>query len=258
MKIGYFGDEFSHTYACAKEQFSAETLIGYPTVSKAIEAVEKGVIDGAVLPIENSVGGAVADTLDALNRYEVFVNAQYTCPISQSLISFEGAKKENLKRIYSHPQALAQCEDYIKANCPKAKVYPVGNTSEALQIIRTCEEGAIARAPLDNQVTLEEDIEDNKQNATKFVLVKRSPSFDGDTVSIIFDVRHRPGALLNLLGVLAEFNLNMNKIESRPTRDGFKYWFYVEFRCDGGKDKLMEVLSRLSEHAERIKFVGFY
>ncbi len=258
MKIGYFGDEFSHTYACAAQRFPSETLVGYSTVYKAIEAVERGEADGAVLPIENSVGGAVADTLDALKRCEVYVTAQYTCPISQSLIAVAGSKKEDIRKIYSHSQALAQCEDYLKKNFPQVKLFPVGNTSEALRLIKGTDEAAVARAPLAGQSVLESDVEDNKQNATKFVLVSKTPSFQGKTVSIMFDVQHRPGALLRLLNVLAQYNLNMNKLESRPSRDSFKYWFYVEFECDGGKERLMEVMSKLGEYADRIRFVGMY
>lgn len=258
MTIGYFGDEFSHTYACALKYFSENKLKGFASVLKAMEAVERGEIDGAVLPIENSVGGAVADTLDSLKKCDVYVTAQYLCPISQSLIAVTGASKDGIKKIYSHYQALAQCEDYIKKNFPSAKLYTVSNTSEALKIIKNVDEAAIARAPVDGQVILEEDVEDNKRNATKFVFVQKSPAFNGTTASVIFDVQHRPGALLKMLSKLAERNLNMTKLESRPSRDEFKYWFYLEFECPKGKEQLLEVMKAFSEHADGIRFVGMY
>lgn len=259
MKIGYFGNEFSHTYACA-ERFYAEgnTLLGYPSVYKAARAVESGELDGAVLPLENSVGGAVADTLDALKKCDIYITAQHLVGISQSLIAVKGASIEKITAVYSHPQALSQCEEYLKANLPDAKLVSVSNTGEALRMISRPDEAAIARAPLIGQEVLAEDIEDNKQNATKFVFVTARPSFSGKRVSVLFDVKHRPGALLSLLSVLYEHNLNMTHLESRPSRDGFKYWFFVEFECEGGKEKLSMVMQRLGEHAELVRFAGMY
>lgn len=259
MKVGYFGDENSHTYACALDNYSEAELIGYKSVSDAAVAVEQGLIDGAVVPIENSVGGTVGDTLDAIKNSGVYITAQYYRAISHSLIGLKGTKKSDIKRIYSHPQAISQCDKYLKANFPDALILPVASTSEALKIISTPDEAAIARAPKENQTVLDSDVEDDKNNTTRFVFLRNAPVFEGENVSVMFDTRHRPGELLKMLNVLAGFNLNMHKLESRPSRNGvFKYWFYVEFDCRLNKSELMQVMSKLKAGAGFIKFAGMY
>lgn len=259
MKIGYFGEESSHTYACASENFPKAELIGFSSMAAAAEAVEKGSVSGAVVPIENSVGGSVGDCLDALKKYNVYITAQFLRPIVHSLIGIEGAAKSDVRKIYSHPQAIAQCDGYIKKYFPDALVIAVASTSEALKIIKNKDEAALARKPEKGQTVLENDVQDAKDNTTRFVLLQKQPLFQGNKVSVLFETRHRPGALLKVLGVLADFNLNMTKLESRPSRDGiFEYWFYVEFSCDEGKETLMRVMQKLSEGTGLIKFVGYY
>ncbi len=259
MKIGYFGDENSHTYAAAEERLFGSELIGFPSIASAAEAVESGKISGAVVPIENSIGGTVGDCLDAVKKYGVYIIKEFFCAISHSLIAVDGTEKQNIKRIYSHPQAISQCDRYLKTNFPNALIIPVSNTSEALKVIKGGDEAAIARAPLSGQTVLDGEIEDDRQNTTRFVLLKNSPEFSGKTVSVMFDTRHRSGELLKMLNVLAGYDLNMRKLESRPSRDGvFKYWFYVEFDCSLDKDKLMTVMNELSGNAGFIKFAGMY
>lgn len=259
MRIGYFGDRHSHTYACASHNFSSDELIGYKSIAAAVEALADGKLDRAVVPIENSVGGTVGECIDSLKNNEVYIIAQYMERISHSLIAPSGAMRESIKRVYSHPQALSQCDGYLKANFPSATTVAVGNTSEALKVIKSVDEAAIARAPLDGQVVLDSEIEDVKSNYTKFVVLGRQPVFGGKRASVMFDIHHRPGALLKVLTVLAENGVNMNKLESRPARDGeFKYWFYVEFECSDGKSGLTGVMEKLAQRVELIKFLGSY
>lgn len=259
MKIGYFGDENSHTYAAAEEHFNSSELIGFPSIASAAVAAETGQVAGAVVPIENSIGGTVGDSLDALKKHGVYITEEYYRAVSHSLIAVNGTDKKGIKRIYSHPQAISQCDGYLKANFPNAMIIPVSNTSEALKVIKGTDEAAIARAPLIGQTALETEIEDDRKNTTRFVLLQSAPRFAGSCVSVIFDTRHRSGELLKTLNVLAGYDLNMRKLESRPSRDGvFKYWFYVEFDCKLDKDGLDSVLDELKRNAGFIKFAGMY
>lgn len=260
MKIGYFGEASSHTYACAEENAPpGAELKGYPTIGAAAEALAAGETDGAFLPIENSVGGSVGETLDALKKHELYITAQYFRHISHSLISVEGADKKGIKRIFSHPNALVQCERYIARNFPNAKVEAVTSTSEALSLAVRPDRAAIARAPLPGQIVLEDDVQDDKTNTTRFVYLGRKPEYTGGSASVLFDIRNEPGMLLKVLGVLAEYNLNMNKLESRSSRDGgFRYWFYVEFECPLDRAKLQEVMDKLTRFAGFLRFAGMY
>ncbi len=259
MKIGYFGEESSHTYACAVENFPGARLVGYNSHLAATQAVERGEVDGAVIPIENSVGGSVGECLDAIKKCGVYIAAEYLRPISHSLIAKKGADKGKITKIYSHPQAIAQCDGYLKAHFSDALVVAVSSTSEALKTVKDDCEAALARTPIEGLEVLEADVQDAKNNTTRFVFVRSTPTFNGTKVSVMFDIHHRPGELLKVLNVLADNDLNMTKLESRPNRDHrFEYWFYVEFECAFGKDKLMQVMARLTDTAGFIKFAGCY
>lgn len=260
MKIGYFGEPTSHTYACAEENApEGSELVGYATIARAVEALDSGEIDGAFVPIENSVGGTVGDTLDALKACEVYVTRQFYRPISHSLISFPGATKAGIKRIYSHPNALVQCAEYLKNNFASAGVEAVSSTSAALGIIKGVTEAAIARSPLPGQIVLEADVQDDKNNTTRFWYLSRRPSFSGSKAAVLFDLENAPGTLLRVLEVLARRGLNMNKLESRTGKDGgFRYWFFVEFDCRPAAGELRAVMDELKPLTGFLRLVGTF
>lgn len=258
MRTGYFGDESSHTYACALENESGE-LVGYPSIAAVVAALDDGEVDSAVVPLENSVGGTVGDTLDALKNAGVYIVEQYHRRIFHSLIGVIGAKKSDIKRIYSHPQALAQCDRYLRENFSEADVIAVASTSAALKIVSSPEEAAIARVATEGLAVLDAEIEDNKHNVTRFVRLSRAPRFGGKKAAIVFGTPHRPGELLKVLEVLAAYKLNLNKLESRPSRDGeFGYWFFAEFDCPQ-KSVLDMVMRRLVAESDGfVRLVGCY
>ena len=258
-RIGYFGDENSYTYACAIEHFRGSDMEGFPTIRSAVAAVEKEIVDCAIVPIENSVGGSVGETLDALKNHNVFITAQYLLPVSHSLIAMAGADKHEIKRIYSHYQALSQCEKYLQREFPDAKIISAPSTSEALRMIKQRDEVAIARLPLPGQTVLESGIEDVKTNVTRFIQVERQSSAGGKTASIMFDTLNNPGQLLRVLEVIKQHELNMKKIESRPAREGdFSYWFYVELGDCPSEEVLKVVETELVEMTGFIKLLGTY
>lgn len=254
MTVAYLGDEYSHSYAAAK-RFGG-TLAPYPSIRAALKAVADGIVDRAAVPIENSLEGSVRETLDGLNELSLYIAAEETQVIRQHLIGLAGGTADKIKRVYSHPQALAQCRPFLETLAVEA--IAVGSTSEGLSRIRSAEEGAIARAPKPGQIVLQEDVQAGV-NETRFVLVAKAPSFTGGKVSVAFETANRPGALLTALEVLKGFGLNMVKIESRPGKKGLgRYVFFVDFLFDGPKDGLMAVLAALSEKTSFVKFLGKY
>ena len=258
-KIAYFGDESSFTYACAIENYRGCELVGYATIFSAVEAVHLGVVDGAIVPIENSVGGTVGETIDALRHHSVYISEQHYLPVVHSLIAVKGTDKKNIKRVYSHYQALSQCEKYLKRELPNATLMPVSSTSDALKMLAKKDEAAIARLPLPSQTVIESGIEDNKHNVTRFVFVEKIVRYGGKNASVTVDTPNCPGALLKVLSVFSDLGINMRKLESRPARDGeFHYWFYSEFECDGDEKTIDKILEIIKKATAGIKFLGNY
>ena len=259
-KISYLGDKYTHTYAAAcKLLQSGDELVGYPTIFGSIEAAADGRSDLAVAPVENTCGGSVADTLDALWALPLYIVKETVIAVPQHLIGLAGAKKSDIKTVYSHPQAISQTNDYLLANFAAADVIAVSSTARALSLITDSSVAAIARAPSDGQEIIDADIADVKNNSTRFVMLGGEPSTDGNKCSVVFETRNKPGALVDALGVFHDFGFNMTKIESRPHKSKLgRYVFFVDFDFAPAGASLSEVLGVLSQRTLSMKFLGRY
>ena len=260
MEIAYFGDRNSHTFAAASAAFDKkEKFVGFDTIRQVVSALLSGA-DVAVVPMENSVEGYVNETLDCLLSQSVYISREIILPIHQSLIAAKGAKKEDIKTIYSHPQALSQCRKYLAENFPEAALVASKSTSDGLKKITDKSIAAIARnSDGENTFVMSANVEDFDANTTRFVVLSKKPTFDGNNCSIIFETANVPGALAKVLITLADKGLNMTKIQSRPAKTKLgRYVFFVDFVFDGDKDELMEFLSVLQRSTEMLKFSGKY
>ena len=260
MRIAYFGDKNSHTYAAASSLYkSGGEYTGHETVRKVIGALDGGA-DIAVVPVENSVEGYVNETLDCLLSESIYISREAILPIHQSLVCFKGAKAEDIKTIYSHPQALSQCRNYLSAHFPNAALEASHSTSDGLKKITDKSVAAIARSSGEgNTEILAANIEDYDSNTTRFLALGTTPSFSGDNCSIVFETANVPGALAAVLGVIAGEGLNMTKIQSRPAKTKLgRYIFFVDFIFTQDKEKLMSFLARLQKETAMLKFLGKY
>lgn len=256
MEIAYLGDEYSFSYLAAR-RFGGDKLAAYPTIRAALAAVQAGEREACAVPIENSIEGSVHDCLDALTQYPLYICAETVLTVRQLLIGLPGTDAGAVKTVYSHPQALSQCKGYLDAHGMRGVA--VGSTSEGLTRVTSTTEGAIARAARPGQIVLDENIADYPNNATRFVLIRRAPQFTGGKVSVTFETRNEPGALLTALAVLAGFGLNMVRIESRPHKSAMgRYIFFVDFMFGKSKDELMKILDALSAKTGFLKFLGKY
>ena len=257
IKIAYLGDKYTHTYAAAKKFDADAELVGYHTIYQSIDAAMRGECDYAVAPIENSCGGSVTETLDALRALPLYIRSETVLHVPQHLISVAGATADGIKTIYSHPQALAQCDGYLRTRFADAEAIAVSSTAEALALATSADKAAIARTPAEGQVIVEAEIEDVKNNSTRFVLIGNSPSDRGDKCSVVFETPNRPGALTEALSLFGAHGLNMTKIESRPHKSELgRYVFFVDFECGGqSPDRL---LAELAVHASGLKYLGRY
>lgn len=204
MKIGYLGPKGTFSYEAAKRYGEEEQLIEYNTISKCIKALEENQIDKAIVPIENSLQGGVTETIDILIETEgIYVNDEIVLNIRHNLIAKENYQKDEIKEIYSHVQAIEQCRKYIEKNLPNAHINYVSSTALAAEMVQNKEKCAcIANKSCINEYNLcllEENIQDNDFNQTKFWVLSKTKNNTGKKMSIIFSCNHKPGALYQIL-----------------------------------------------------------
>lgn len=263
MKISYFGDCYTHTYAAARRfcdslKLTGE-LIGFGDVGSVIKAVSSGECDMGVSPIENSVEGTVTATVDALRELNVFIACECVMPIEHNLIALPGVELQQIKTVYSHPQALAQCRNHVSSLLPQAVAVPVAYTSAGLDRLDKTS-AAIARAPKEGQRIMCEHFEDSGENSTRFVALSRQERrSSGNKVSVSFATLNNPGALLTVLQEFRDRNLNMTKIESRPAKKLIgQYVFNVDFIFGGDENELGVLLKELNKVSGDLRFLGRY
>jgi prephenate dehydratase len=273
VRVGFLGP--SGTYAEEALRVSAPGPVDevpFPTVYETVMAVQNRSVDRAVVPIENSLEGSVTTTLDALagDADGVSIVAEVVRPISHSLVARPGVAIEELARIVSHPQALAQCRQFLRERVPDAGTEIAGSTAEAVRLVAASEEplgalGTRLAAELYGCEVLAEAVEDGAGNLTRFVWLAPSgtPPQGGpaDKTSVVFwgFNDESPGALVGVLAELADRSINLTKIESRPRRVRLgHYMFFADL--DGGiEDRhVTEALEALRHRVETLKVLGSY
>ncbi len=250
----YLGDGNSYSHAAAV-RLAGGALKGYGTLQAVLAAVgtECG---AAVLPVENNVEGAVNEVYDALFDSELYIDSQLVLPVRHSLIAADGVKIGDIRRVVSHPQAIAQCRRFLgELGVP---VMSAASTSAALKLVDG-ETAAVAFRPCDGQIALASGIQDSALNATRFALLSPVMSDRGATVSVAFDLLNEPGALVTALKTLYDRNVNMTRILSRPHRSGDgQYRFFVDFDFEGSGEELGAALSELKRCCTAFRFLGRY
>ncbi|MBO9998071.1 MAG: prephenate dehydratase [Cyanobacteria bacterium SID2] len=246
-------------------------LSPYSSIPQTFRSLERGDAQIAVVPVENSIQGSVTVTLDTLwERETLHVQQALVMPIHHALIS-QADSLDRLETVYSHPQALAQCQEWLERYLPQAKLRSTDSTAEALQYLGDNPAlGAIASeraAQLYDLPILAHPINDRPENCTRFWVVRppqltvEFPVAPGAKyVSIAFSLpKNAPGALLNPLQVLAERGINMSRIESRPTKRSLgEYLFFIDFEASEIDRDWQDTLVELKSHTEVLKVFGSY
>jgi prephenate dehydratase len=259
-RVGYLGPPgtFSEEAVGRCDLAAAAERRDYPTIAEVFEAVLRGDIDGGLLPIENSLEGAVTATLDLLaHRPGLRIRREVLLPVRQNLLAPPGVRLEEVRRVLSIPIAFAQCQGFFRARLPGVPMEPALSTAEAAQLAASRPDAAAvasrAAAARYGLELLAEDIQDSDENVTRFVLVAREDEkpTGRDRTSIAFTLdRDRPGGLYEVLGEFARRQINLSKIESRPNRQALgHYVFFVDFeghRQDPlGAEAIAGVLARV-------------
>jgi chorismate mutase / prephenate dehydratase len=265
LKVAYLGPEGTFTQAAALKHFGgAVELSSNASIEEVFRAVESRSCDYGVVPIENSVGGSVSQTLDCLSESSVKICGEVVLPIHHQCLSM-AAQLAEIRRIYAHEQALAQCRGWLDRALPGVERIALASNAQAAERVRN-EVDAAAIASIDaarryGLATLAANIEDYPHNTTRFVVLGRVvPKASGDDLtSIVFGMANQPGALHGILGVLAERGISMSRIESRPTRNSlWEYRFYVDIRGHADEATVATALTAIEARAAFYKLLGSY
>lgn len=239
-------------------------LCSYPSIAQTLQAVANDEANLGVVPIENSLEGSVTMTMDALWRFDSLqIQQALILPIAHALLSC-AEDLPGIRTIYSHPQALAQCQGWIDKFLPLAQLVPTNATTEALEHLEQDKTaGAIASqraAQLYNLPILACPINDYPDNHTRFLVVSLDASSGGSHTSLAFSVpANVPGALAQLLQIFASRNINLSRIESRPTKRSLgEYLFFIDIEANAHDPAVKSALAELKQHTETLKIFGTY
>ncbi|MFE1746476.1 prephenate dehydratase [Coleofasciculus sp. H7-2] len=262
---GTYAEAAALTYVSWLTQMGKQALLcPYPSIAQTLRAAAQGQADLAVVPVENSVEGSVTTTLDTLWQLDTLqIQQALVLPISHALMS-RAANLEAIQTVYSHPQALAQCQGWLERFLPQVQLVPTNATTEALQYLdedKTA--GAIASsraAQLYNLPILVCPINDYIDNYTRFWVLSLQPATGGNCTSLAFSVpANVPGALAKPLQVFASRGINLSRIESRPTKRSLgDYLFFVDLEANTTEASVQSALEELSTYTETLKIFGSY
>lgn len=265
MKVAFLGPKATFSHLATMQQFglSAE-LSPERSIPAVFEAVEKGEAYYGVVPVENSTEGMISHTLDMFMESDLKINAEVLLEVSHFLLSRTG-RFEDVKKVYSHPQPLAQCRKWLAENLPNVPLVDVASTTLAAQIVgEDYTAAAIASeyaASMYNLKVVKARIEDQVNNFTRFLVIGRkvAEKSGDDKTSLMFSVRDEPGILHRMLEPFAKRGINLSKIESRPMkRKAWEYIFYLDFSGHITDPEITDAVSELSECCQFVKVLGSY
>ena len=266
MKIAIQGELGSFSHEAAEKMLPRATVIPCARSREVFERVQKGSVEGAVIPIENSLAGSVAEHLDLLLTRDVHIVGEFRLRIIHNLIAARKAKLNQIRRVFSHPVALEQCRNLFAKN-PRFEAVPFYDTAGSVKhVVETSlsdAAGVASRraAEVYGGKILKAGIEDDKQNFTRFFLIRRGKpraARNANKTSVAFSVKNLPGALFKALSVFALRDISLSKIESRPMRGRpWEYVFFVDL-LRGDDEASRNALRHLSEVTDLVKVLGIY
>lgn len=263
QRIGFLGP--AGTYAEEAASKINGHLIPFDSIMEVMDAVSKEDVKIGVVPIENSIEGPVGITLDLLaHDYDLKIRGEIILPISHNLLLNPGSSKEDIETVYSHGQALSQCRKFIE----KMNAKPVATPSKsyAAELVKSKKNaaaiGTARAANLQGLKIAANDIQDYKDNSTRFIVIgkKDMEPTDHDKTSVVFSLMEdRPGGLYDILGAFAKCNVNLTKIESRPSKKKLgNYIFFIDFQGHKADIEVKNILNNIKNKISYVKILGSY
>jgi prephenate dehydratase len=267
MRVAIQGEPGSFSHEAALRVAPDAEIVPCAVSADVFAAVDEGRVDAAVIPIENSLAGPVAEHYDLLLTHDVAIESESLLRIRHNLIALPGAKLEDIAKVRSHPVALAQCRKYLLAH-PRMEAVPFYDTAGSVKQLMADRDGKAAgiasaqAASVYGGAILAAGIEDNPENYTRFFLIRKRSAVKTDAkpdkVSLAFTVENRPGTLVKALEVFASQGTNLTRIESRPVHGRpWQYVFYADYQLSS-PETADAALKLLAEHCEMVKELGRY
>jgi chorismate mutase/prephenate dehydratase len=265
LSIAYLGPAGTFSHQAAIMRFgSSSSLEPCDAIPDIFAQVERGSVDYGVVPVENSLAGVIPETLDTFMQSNVRVVSELFVPIVHNLAT-RCSSLEDVRRLYTHPQPLAQCRQWLRAHLPTVEIIEAGSTVRAAQSAAGDEQGAAICPALAAEIVglpiLVEHTEDNPSNRTRFlVLGYNEPEPTGrDKTSVMFSVHHRAGALFRAMAAFEKYDVNLTMIESRPAKMAvWEYVFYVDVQGHVRDDNVARALHQLKEQTLFLTVLGSY
>jgi len=250
--LGYFGDEIKPVPA--------------QSFKDIFNAVQSGKTQYGVIPLENSLSGSIHENYDLLQEYDLKIIGEITIRIKHALIALKNSDKSTIKKILAPPPAFSQCKNYLD-QYPDIKIVPVTATSSAVRHVKESGDisaaaiGSTMAAKIFNMKILEESIEDNPRNYTRFAIIAREfkDIEQAEKTSLVFSTGNKPGALFEVMKIFSEHQINLVKLESRPMPGKpWEYMFYADIEADLQQESMVRVMEKLKEKTATLKIIGRY
>jgi len=262
-KVAFQGEHGAYSESAAKKFFNEIESLPCNTFEDALKNTEDDKSDYSILPVENSIEGSVGQSIDAITQADLISIGEIYLKVEHCLIGT--GKMDDVETVYSHPQALGQCSEFIQNR--KLKTVPTYDTAGSVNIVKEMNDihsasiasydaGILYEMPI-----IKQGIENNTNNYTRFLIFSKTNTSEGtnDKTSIIFSVKHEPGALYKILKEFNDNNINLTKIESRPNKNtNWEYNFFVDFLGHYSNSKIKSVLDRIVENTLFLKIIGSY
>lgn len=268
-KLAYLGPRGTFCEEAARKYTGEEAreLLPRPTIEAVFSAVHLGEAENGIVPIENSCEGAVNQTLDLLAyEYDLKISGEIILAVKQNLLARPGVKLEEISRILSHPQALAQCRRYLSDNFQQVEFIDVSSTAEAARQVANSPQpwaaiGNVGAAQEYGLEIVEMDIQDGISNETRFIIISReyNSATANTKTSLLLFLLNKPGALFKALEQFYSYDINLTKIESRPARTVIgDYMFFIDIEGHSEEPRVIKALQGLAPLVREIKLLGSY
>ena len=260
------GVEGAYSQIACDSIFKAPTILYFNTFEHVFKAVESGMCQYGVLPIENSTAGSVNAIYDLMTQHNFSIVRSARLKVNHNLLCKHGVKKEEIKEIFSHQQAISQCAGYL-STLKDVKVTVVENTALAAQMVAQSDRRDVAAlssrfcGELYGLNLLEQNVQDQDNNYTRFICISKNPEIypGADRTSLMMTLPHKPGSLYNVLSKFYALGINLRKLESRPLPDReFEFMFYFDLECSVYAPEMERIFRDLEEESEHFRDLGTY